>query len=150
MKGPTIICIILLLTLAAGAQQYQGSSFRTQSYYGFSGMTFIPSTQILPPGLISLSYSAKPSTGSEINLVPFSVRLGYGLKISQLELTATNTPFYASDRIYSGVSLTHGVGSFELALPIFPAVKYQLMPMSPDNYQVSMAIGFALPYLYQE
>ena len=146
MKSATIICILLLSVLAANAQRYQGSSFRTQSYFGFSGMTFLPSTQVLPAGTKSLSYSARPSTGSEINLIPFSVRLGYGLDISRLEVTTTNTPFYASERIYSGVALSHGVGSLDLVLPIFPAVKYQLMPMRPDNYQVSMAIGFALPY----
>jgi hypothetical protein len=100
----------------------------------------------LSPGTVSLSYSAKPATGSEISLVPFSVRAGYGLPMANMEIATTNTPFYASDRIYSGVSLAHGVGSLELAVPVFPSVKYQLMPMDPDNHQVSMAIGFALPY----
>ncbi len=146
MKSQLIILIISIFTISGAAQVYYGSSFRTQSYYGFSGLSFLPNTQITSPGLFGMSYTSKPSTGSEINLLPFSARICYGTRAGNLEVSATNTPFYASERIYSGVSLTHGIGEFVLALPLFPSVKYQLMMMNPDNYHVSMAIGFALPY----
>jgi len=146
MKLHLVAFVISIFTINGLAQVYHGSSFRTQSYYGFSGLSFLPNTQITSPGQLGISYSSKPSTGSEINLLPFSARICYGIRAGNLEAGLTNTPFYASERIYKGVSLTHGIGDFVLMLPVFPSVKYQLMTMNPSNYGVSMAIGFALPY----
>jgi hypothetical protein len=146
MKKLQIIAILCIMTISAAGQMYEGSSFRTQSYYGFSGLTFIPNSQVMSPGRIGVSYASKPGTGSEINLVPYSVRLGYGLPVGNLEVSTTNTPFYSSERIYDGVSISHGVGDLQLVLPVFPSVKYRLMPMDQENYHVGMAIGFALPY----
>ncbi len=125
MKTILIIMLIGCAIMTGFSQTYSGSSFRTQSYYGFSGLTFLPNAQILTPGQFGISYSSKPCTGSEINLVPYSVRLGYGVPIERMEIATTNTPFYASERIYQGVSLSHGVGELELILPVFPSVKYQ-------------------------
>lgn len=146
MKKIQILIFLSLVAVSGIGQIYEGSSFRTQSYYGFSGLTFLPNSQVIAPGRIGISYASKPGTGSEINLVPFSVRICYGLPIGNLEVSATNTPFYSSERIYKGVSISHGVGDLQLILPVFPSVKYRLMPIEKENYYVGMAIGFALPY----
>jgi hypothetical protein len=146
MKIFVVITIILSLLVSAKGQDRTGSSFRTQSYYGFSGLMFIPTAQITKPGQLGIGYSSKPSIGSELTLIPYSVRFNYGLPQNFIEFGITNTPLYSSERIYSGVSLNHGLSDFNFVLPLFPSVKYLLMPMAYDNYQVSMSLGFALPY----
>lgn len=141
---------LLLLWMLFGthgfAQTYDGASFRAQSYYGFSGMMFIPTAQTLQPHQISLSYLSKPVAGEDLTLEPFSAALAFGPKIKQVEVALTNTPFYASTREYGGVFIGHGVPELNTPAPIFPSVKYQIMPMTRENYRVAMAVGFALPY----
>jgi hypothetical protein len=127
-------------------QERQGASFYTQSYYGFTGLTFIPNAQVFPEKRFGASYSSEPSLGSNLNLQPFSLRLIYGFKGNQVEISATNTPFYASERMYKGVSISYGVPDFEIIMPVFPALKYQIMKMHSSNYYVGMATGFSLPY----
>ncbi len=146
MKKLILILTICTISTIGHSQGRIGSSFLTQSYYGFSGLMFIPSTQVTVPGQIGIGYSSRPGIGADLNLIPYSVNLNYGLRFRQLELAITNTPFYSSARIYGGVSINHGVSDFDVPLPIFPSVKYMLMPMQNDNYQVAMSIGFALPY----
>jgi hypothetical protein len=146
MKTIVIILNIFLLTICTLGQERVGSSFRSQSYYGFSGLTFIPTAQVTPAGQLDISYSSKPVAGKDLNLVPFSVRIGYGPQVKGVELAITNTPLYSSRRDLDGVSIKHGLSNAELVVPFFPSVKYQLMPMVRDNYNVSMAIGFAYPY----
>lgn len=146
MKTYIIILSILLTAFVSFAQPYTGSTFQTQSYYGFSGLTFIPNTILAQPGQIGISYSSKPATGAEINLLPYSLRINYGWRGEQIELAVSNTPFYSSERLYGGVSIQHGIPDYNLVVPIFPSIKYRLMSMTPANYQVAMAIGFALPY----
>jgi hypothetical protein len=146
MKQIIVFLLIVLIIGPLFAQTRVGSSFRTQSYYGFSGLMFLPSTQVTPPGDIGIGYTTKPGLGSELNLIPYSIRFNYGMRIPGLEVSATNTPFYASTRIYNGVSITQGVYDFEMVLPLFPSVKYLIMPMQSSNNQVAMSLGFALPY----
>jgi hypothetical protein len=146
MKTSIIILFVLLTAITSSAQQNQGSTFQTQSYYGFSGLSFIPNSATAQPGQIGISYSSKPASGSEINLLPYSVRINYGWKGELIELAVSNTPFYSSDRLYGGVSVSHGIPDYALVVPVFPSVKYRLMSMTPSNYHVAMAVGFALPY----
>lgn len=146
MKILLIITSLVLVFASVRGQDRTGSSFRTQSYYGFSGLMFIPSTQITKPGQTGIGYTSRPSVGSDLSLIPYSVHIIYGLGQKSIEIGTTNTPLYSSERIYSGVSLNHGVSDFNIALPLFPSVKYSLMPMTTDNYQVAMSLGFALPY----
>lgn len=146
MKKIIFILIIFTLTTVSTGQEYLSSSFRTQSYYGFSGLTFIPNTQVTPPDIFGISYSSKPSKGSSINLLPYSLRVNYGFGFNRVEVGVTNTPFYASERIYGGVSVSHGIPDVDIPVPLYPSIKYQMMPMTSDNYHVAMAIGFSLPY----
>ena len=143
-----LMTILILITLTSTAfGQYSGSSFRAQTYYGFSGLTFIPTAQTLAPGQLSFSYLAKPSAGADLTLEPFSVTSSFGPKIRGLELALTNTPFYASSREFGGVFIAHGHPELNVSVaPIFLSLKYQIMPMIKDNHHVAMAIGFGLPY----
>jgi hypothetical protein len=136
MKTILIILIILSISISAMAQDRIGSSFYTQTYYGFSGLTFIPNAHVFSGDRFGISYNSGPAKGSELTLLPYSLRLIYGFSGNTVEIATTNTPFYASERIYNGVSINHGVPDFDNLIPIFPSVKYQVMPMSRSNYQV--------------
>lgn len=141
-----MLLLILGLTIGA-AQSSQSASFRMQSYYGFTGLMFIPTAQTMATDHWGLSYSAKPNAGSDLLLEPFSVRFIYGPSISEgLEVAVTNTPVYASNREFGGVSIINGLPDVSMAAPIFLSVKYQFMPMIRANHHVGMAAGFSLPY----
>jgi len=141
----TLLCIFSFL-ISGLAQQHLGSSFYTQSYYGFSGLTFLPNAEVFTGGQFGISYYSEAAKGSSLTLLPYSLTIIYGFIGKTLEVATTNTPFYASERMYGGVSITHGLSGFNYGLPLFPSVKYQIMPMKSINYHVGMAIGFALPY----
>jgi hypothetical protein len=146
MKTIRFIILILILISYSYGQKHQGCSFYTLSYYGFSGLTFTPSSQVFCENQLGVSYFSEASKGANLTLLPHSIGLIYGFSGQPIELAITNTPFYASDRMYGGVEISHGVSGFQYALPIFPSIKYQIMPMNQANYNVGMAIGFALPY----
>lgn len=139
MKRTTIFCLMtLIISTCAWSQSRMGSSYRTLSYYGFSGLTFIPTTQVIGPKEYSFSYSSRPVFGKNVTLIPYSVRLAQN--IGNVELAVTNTPFYASERSFGGVDPK------TIIAPLVPSIKYQFMPMSADNNYVSMAAGVAMPY----
>ncbi|MFQ5650243.1 MAG: hypothetical protein ACE5IY_09915 [bacterium] len=146
MKHATVIFLVVMWAPTAFGQQYAGASFRTQSYYGFSGLSFIPTAQTQPPEHVTIAYTAKPATGADLTLQPFSVKLSYGARIPGLEFAATNTPFYASKRELGGVAIANGLPELDSPVPIFPSVKYQVMSMTRKTHRVAMAIGLALPY----
>ena len=141
----TLIIVICFVPVICAAQ-YQSYAQTMHSYYGFSGMSFIPTAQIIPANTFKVTYSTKPNIGEELALNPYSLRAGYGLKKNNLEIGATNTPFYSSKREYGGVFLKQGVGDITVVLPIFPTIKHQFMPMTKPNHYVGMAVGVALPY----
>ena len=146
MKTILIILCIFGFTIPGTGKQHIGSSFYTQSYYGFSGLIFIPSAQVFSGNQFGVSYYSEPANGSNLTLLPYSLNIIYGFNGNPVEVATTNTPFYSSERMYGGVAITHGVTGYHYALPIYPSVKYQIMPMKNINYHVGMAIGFALPY----
>jgi hypothetical protein len=143
-----ILIFLLTINLASEvlSQSHVGSTFRTLSYYGFSGMTFIPTAQVLPERQWDISYMSKPARGEDLSLSPFSVQLGYSFLKGDFECVLTNTAMYASKKDLNGVAIEYGYPNLSTDLPIFPSVKYRFMPMIKENYNVAMAIGFALPY----
>lgn len=146
MKYIIISLVTLTWVLTGFSQPYAGSAFRTQSYYGFSGLTFIPTAQTHTVEQWSVRYISKPTAGADLTLEPFSFSISYGPKIAGLELALTNTPLYASKREFGGVAIETGLPELTTPAPIFPSLKYQIMPMIKQNHQVAMALGFALPY----
>jgi len=146
MKIIIIFIFILSCIFSVLGQERLGSSFYTQTYYGFSGLTFIPNSQIFSGSKFGLSYYSEPCNGSNLNLLPYSLNIIYGFGGHQVEVATTNTPFYSSERLYNGVAADQGTPNFNLMMPLYPTIKYQIMPMMNSNYQVGMAVGFALPY----
>jgi len=146
MKTIITFLVIFCITFSGLGQERIGSCYYTQSYYGFSGLSFIPSAQIYPSNKGGVSYYSEPTNGSNLNLIPYSLNLIYGFMGNRVEAAITNTPFYSSERLYSGVGIEHGVPKYDVIMPVYPTIKYQIMPMKSVNYQVGMAIGFALPY----
>jgi hypothetical protein len=138
--------LIIFGSTVVSSQSHNGSTFRTQSYYGFSGLTFIPTTQVLPAKQWDISYLSKPSTGEDIGLDPFSLQICASPFKDGFEVAMTNTAQYASFRDLGGVGIDHGYSSLTTPLPVFPSVKYQFMPMIKANFQTAMAVGFSLPY----
>ena len=134
-----VIFILTVQSWSTYGQNRNGSSFRTQSYYGFSGLTFIPTTQVIMNKEFSVSYSSKPGVGKDVTLIPYSFRVGYGFG-DRAEITGTNTFIYASQRHYGGIELKNS------AVPFIPSVKYRFMSMSESNYYVAMAGGLCSPY----
>ena len=132
--------IIFFFTIPGFCQQTLQYSYRTQSYYGFTGLSFIPTAQTLTKKQINISYSSKPAKGQDVLLEPFSLQISIGALKEGLEFAVTNTPIYASEEEFEGVKLINST------LPIVPSVKYQFMPMTKENHYVAMAGGFGWPY----
>lgn len=109
-----------------------------QSFYGATGLSFLPTAQILDRGAFALSYSSKPGVGDEVNLVPYSTHWGYRSRTRGIEFTFTNTYQYASQET--------GVDVQAIPVPIIPAMKYQLVAMDSSTNYSAMAFGVALPY----
>jgi hypothetical protein len=63
-----------------------------------------------------------------------------------MEVAFGNTYVYASNRRYGGVPYKESMDNLNTILPIVPSVKYRFMNKSSSNFQVSMAVGFGMPY----
>ncbi len=137
---------LLLLLFTAAISQAQPSNPGIPGYYGVSGLSFIPTSQTTPHGSWILSYHTKPGSGVDLNLLPFSVNISFAPFTEGMELAFTNTYVYASNRRYGGVPSKESMDSLNTILPIVPSVKYRFMDKTSSNFQVSMAVGVAMPY----
>ncbi|MCH8327661.1 MAG: hypothetical protein IID15_03950 [Candidatus Marinimicrobia bacterium] len=134
LKRP-LLQAILWAAVATTALPGQGSN----SYFGVTGLSFIPTSTMQAPGTVTLSYSSKPGTQENISLDPYSVQMGYTSKSGKWEVRVTNTYLYAN--------LESGVGAQDaLAFPIIPSAKYQLVSYGETEGRTAVAMGFALPY----
>jgi len=146
MKLVKIIIIMTLLSSAVFSQMDTKNSRVTPSYYGFSGLLFIPTAQTLNTGEWGLAYKSKPGAGKYLNLFPFSINFIFSPFMDGLEIGLTNTYIYASHKQFGGVPYREEMDSTNTLIPFIPSVKYRFMPMSESNFQVSMAFGLASPY----
>ena len=115
-----------------------------QSFFGTTGLSFIPTAELLPPGTFGVSYSTRPATRSEVGLVPYSVRLGFSNKAGKLEVAFTNTWLYASTSLDTPASF--GVSMKNTTIPFVPSLKYQVVAMDPATNNTAMAFGITAPY----
>jgi len=145
MKYRNIIWMLLLLGSALPVQG-QGNSAVVPGYYGFSGLVFIPTSQTLAKGDWSIAYKTKPGSGEDLNLLPFSLNMNVAPFLNGLEIGLTNTYVYASNKRYGGVPYKGSMDSLNTGLPLVPSLKYRFMDKSGSNYQISMAVGFGMPY----
>ncbi len=115
-----------------------------QSFFGTTGLSFIPTAELLPPGTFGASYSTRPAASSEVSLVPYSLRLGFS-PIRRLEVAFTNTWLYASTSLDTSVGVV-GVNMKNTAIPFVPSLKYQVVAMDPATNNSAMAFGITAPY----
>ncbi|MEJ2543605.1 MAG: hypothetical protein P8Y99_06010 [Calditrichaceae bacterium] len=146
MKITLIILIVAFFCLTAFSQDTIDREIITPSYYGFTGLIFIPTTQTLPRGDWSLAYKTKPGHGDDLTLVPYSVNVVFAPFSQNLEIALTNTYMYASYREFGGVPYRNELDSVNTRFPFIPSVKYRFMPRSNSNFNVSMALGVTSPY----
>ncbi len=137
---------LLLVWFAAAMSQTTQSNPGIPGYYGFSGLSFIPTSQTTSHGRWIVGYRTKPGSGEDLNLLPFSFNVSFAPFTEGLELAFTNTYVYASNRRYGGVPYKESMDSLNTILPIVPSVKYRFMDRTPSNFQVSMAVGVGVPY----
>lgn len=146
MKIILVFLTVSLLYLNIYSQDAVNPEPVTSSYYGFSGLIFIPTTQTLSKGDWSIGYKTKPGNGEDLTLVPYSVNLAFVPFIDGFEIALTNTYMYASFKEFGGVPYKNSLDSVNIGIPIIPSVKYRFMPRSDSNFNVSMALGASSPY----
>ncbi len=137
----------LLVAFAVSNLMAQGR----QSFFGTTGLSFIPTAELLPPGTVGASYSTRPAVSSEVNLTPYSVRLGMGFssKAGRMEVAFTNTWLYASTSLglVMGLDTANiGVNVMNTGVPLVPSFKYQVVAMDPATNNSAMAFGLTSPY----
>lgn len=146
MKIIIIALAVILLYLNAFCQETVNPEVVTPSYYGFSGLIFIPTTQTLSKGDWSIAYKTKPGSGENLTLAPYSVSVVFAPYVEGFEIAITNTYLYASFKEFGGVPYKNALDSANTGLPIIPSIKYRFMPRSDSNFNVSMALGVSSPY----
>ncbi len=141
------ICIFTVIFFSQLFAQKETTIVKvTPSYYGFSGLMFIPNTNTLASGDWSIGYKTKPGAGEDLTLLPFSVNLLFSPFIEGLEIGLTNTYVYASNRQFGGIPYKGAMDTTNTIIPFIPSIKYRFMPMSSSNFFVSMAFGLGSPY----
>lgn len=108
------------------------------SFFGVSGLSFIPTASISQPGSFAASYSSNPTGRDDVTLYPSSLRMGYTLKSRPLEISFTNTLFYANQ--------TQGVDIQNVIFPMIPSFKYQVVSDDTSGSKSQVAFGLAMPY----
>jgi len=146
MKNFMIFLLTLSIICPLFAQDQSAPTEVTASYYGFSGLMFIPNTQTYHRGDWNFSYSSRPGLGEDLSILPFSFSIAVNPFNDRIELAFTNTYYYASNKKFGGVPYKGELDSVNILIPIIPSVKYRFMDMSPSNFSVSMAFGVAAPY----
>lgn len=128
---------------------FNGGSLAAQarlSFFGTTGLSFIPTADILPPGTVALSYSSSPGVGDDVNLIPYSVHWGSSPRAflgGRVEIAGTNTYLYASASLDTA---NVGVNVKNIGFPIIPSFKYQIVAMDPSTNNSAMAFGITTPY----
>ncbi len=139
----TVNAACLLIALIGGSLAAQAK----QSFFGITGLSFIPTADILPPGALALSYSGNPGVGDDVNLIPYSVHWGSRPRAflgGRVEIAGTNTYLYASAALDTPANV--GVNVKNVGIPIIPSFKYQIVAMDPSTNNSAMAFGITTPY----
>lgn len=140
--------LLAFLFLSAGLFAQTGDKPEpvTPSFYGFSGLVFIPTTQTLATNDWAIGYKTKPGPGDDLTLEPFALSILAAPLLDGLEIGLSNTYILASNREFGGVLHGSELDEHNTIFPYLPSVKYRFMPMSDSNFKVAMAFGLAAPY----
>ena len=141
-----ILIATLFLSASLFAQTGDKPEAVTPSFYGFSGLAFIPTTQTLAKNDWAIAYKTKPGPGDDLTLEPFAVNLLFAPMLEGLEIGLSNTYILASNREFGGVLHGSEFDQHNTIFPYLPSLKYRFMPMSESNFKMAMAFGLAAPY----
>lgn len=118
-------------------------SFSQSSYFGFSGLNFIPTGFGAKNGQINFSYFSEPAQGINMNLYPYSLNFNFGFPNSKLELGLTNTPLYQDNFLQiKNISQDMKTISNNIIIPVFPSLKYSVV----QEKECGIGVGVCLPY----
>ncbi len=141
--GPTAVAAGCLCALALTAWAPPAGA---AAYFGFSGLSFVPSADVVESGEVNLSYYSRPSqlTQGELDLLPFSVQAVFGIGWDRLELGLTNTYLFLDHPEAAGAEPELDLSNTGYLLPV--SLKAQLIRPDEDNGYTSVALGAASPY----
>ncbi|MFH1612536.1 MAG: hypothetical protein ABIB46_02205 [bacterium] len=118
-------------------------SFSQSTYFGFSGLNFIPTGFATKNGQFNFSYFSRPAQGVNMNLYPYSLNFNFGFSSSNLEVGLTNTPLYEDNFIQNKTkSQDIKKASNNMIVPLFPSLKYSLI----QEEECGIALGLCSPY----
>ncbi len=139
MKKFTIaLCIFFLSLLALAA---------TPTFYGLSGLTFLPGARIAEPGSFSLAMRSVPAQAQDLTIHPLSFAMQLSV-LPFLELGLTNTyQYYLQHDMAIFGNPVEGSGfranSSNIFIPVIPSLKFSFLDESVPNGAI--AIGFLYP-----
>lgn len=146
MTYTKILIVVGFLSTALFAQADEKPEPVTPSFYGFSGLSFIPTTQTLAKNDWAIAYKTKPGPGDNLTLEPFAINVLLAPILEGFEIGLSNINILASNREFGGVLHGSEFDQHNTIIPYLPSVKYRFMPMSESNFKVAMAFGLAAPY----
>jgi hypothetical protein len=139
MKKPTFALVLLCGGLAA--------STAMPTYYGLSGMTFLPGARIPEQGEVSMAFRSTPSVAQEMTIHPMSFSACVSI-LPYLELGLTNTYQYYMENDQDILGSTVKGKGFRadvsnIYAPVIPSAKLSFLDEAkPDG---AIAIGFLYP-----
>lgn len=128
---------------------YSVSAAGLSSYYGLSGLNFIPSARTGESLSAEVAVTSAPATASNFSMYPFSVH-GYITLLRGVQIGLTNTYAYYQehDQLYFDSIETKGggfvAGSKVTVIPFIPSLKLSFLDTAVPNG--SLGVGFELPF----
>jgi len=121
---------------------------RAAAYFGFSGLSFVPSADVVETGELNASYYSRPSqlARGELDLLPFSFQAVLGVGWDRLELGLSNTYLFLARPAAAGAEPGADLDLRNTGYPLPVSLKAQLIRPTTDNAYTSVALGAASPY----
>jgi hypothetical protein len=117
------------------------------TYYGLSGLTFLPGARIGGPGSVGLGFRSTPAEARDMTIHPLSFSASFTV-LPYLELGLTNTYQYylQTDLLFLGLPVRGGgfaADRSNLIVPFLPSAKFSFIDAAVPNGAI--AVGFQYP-----
>ncbi|MDP3178070.1 MAG: hypothetical protein Q8M76_09220, partial [Spirochaetaceae bacterium] len=117
------------------------------TYYGLSGMTFLPDARITRQREIALAFRSVPARAEALTIHPLSLGLSVSvLPFMELGLTNTYRYYLQNDQVFLGLPIAgsgFNAATSNIYAPIIPSVKLSFLDEAVPNGAI--AIGFLYP-----